>query len=115
MAQTALATTAGTTKNPTIATTLTMTAVDISNGNKFALTGREILILHNTGVSTRTYTISSVADPYGRSGDITTSNILAAAYMIIGPFDITAWRQTDGQMYFISTHADVKAGVYVLA
>lgn len=115
MAETALTTSAGTSKNPTAAATLTMTAIDISNGNKFPLTGREILILHNTGASIRTYTITSVADPYGRTGHITTQNIAVGAYMAIGPLDITAWRQTDGQLYITASNAEVKAGVYVLA
>ena len=114
MARTTLTKTAGVGPNPTAATTLTMTAGDASNGNQFTLTGREVVILHNTGVSTRTYTISSVADPYGRTGDITTQNITAGAYMALGPFGIDGWRQTDGYLYLTVSHADVKIGVYTL-
>jgi len=115
MAETALPTTAGTSRNPTAAVTLTMTAADVANGQKFALTGRELLILHNSGASTRTYTVTSVADPYGRLGHITTQNILAGAYMAIGPLDVQAWRQTDGQLYISVSNAEVLLGVYVLA
>ncbi len=115
MARTALTKSNGTSLNPTAAVTLTMTAGDASNGNQFTFTGRDVVILHNTGVSTRTYTITSVADPYGRTGDITTQNITAGAYMAIGPFSVDGWRQTDGQFYITVTHADVKIGAYVLA
>lgn len=114
MAQTALTKTAGVGPNPTAAVTLTMEAGDVSNGNKFALTGREVIVLHNTGASTRTYTITSVADPYGRTGHITTQNILAGAYMALGPIGLEGWKQTDGQLYLAVSHAEVKIGVYTL-
>lgn len=115
MARTALTTSASEGANPTDIATLTMTAGDASNGNKFPLTGREIVVFHNTGVSTRTITVSSVADPYGRTGDLTAVNITAGAYMWLGPFDIQGWRQTDGQLYVTVSHADVKIGICVLA
>jgi len=115
MPRTALTKTTGTSANPSAAVTLTMSAGDASNGNTFAFTGRDVVILHNTGASTRTYTITSIADPYGRTGDITTQNILTGVYMAIGPLSVDGWRQTDGQYYITVSHAEVKIGIYVLA
>ena len=51
--------------NPTAGVAVTMTAADTTNFEQFTLTGREVLIVHNTGGSSYTYTITSTADPYG--------------------------------------------------
>jgi hypothetical protein len=58
--------------------TLTFTACDTVNGNSFASTGREIVLINNTGGSTYTITITSVADQLGRSDTSLTSYSVAA-------------------------------------
>lgn len=94
---------------------LTMTAADAGNFEQVALTGRQILVWHNTGVSARTVTVTSIADgSKRRTGDITTYSIGAGKYGAAGPFEIDGWRQTDGYLYFAASHADVKFGVVTL-
>jgi len=93
---------------------LTMTAADASNLNAFVANGNDLIIAHNTGASTQTITITSTADPYGRSGSITTENITAGQYKIYGPYSLIGWVQTDGKIYLAASHADVKFGVVTL-
>jgi hypothetical protein len=113
MARTTLTKTTSPGPHPTAGVAATIAAGDVSNGNQFTWSGREILVLRNSGASTRTYTIASVADPQGRLGNITTQNILAGATHIIGPF--SEWfRQADGYVYVDVSHAEVLLGVIVL-
>ena len=100
--------------NPTAGVVVTMTAADTVNKEQFALTGREIVIIHNTGASSRTYTITSVADPYGRLGDITAQTIAAGAIHTVGPFGLLGWQQTGGFLYLEASNAEVKFGVIAL-
>lgn len=100
--------------NPSAGVAVTMTAADTSNKEQFALTGREILLVHNTGASSYTYTITSVADPYGRTGDITTQSIAAGAIHTLGPFGLAGWQQTDGRLYLEASNTAVKFGVVAL-
>lgn len=100
--------------NPTAGVAVTMTAADTVNKEQIALTGREIVIIHNTGESSRTYTITSVADPYGRLGDITAQTIAAGAIHTVGPFGLLGWQQTGGFLYLEASNAEVKFGVIAL-
>ena len=100
--------------NPTAGVAVTMTAADTSNLEQFTLTGREVLIVHNTGASSRTYTITSTPDPYGRTGDITTQTIAAGAIHTVGPFGLAGWQQTTGHLFLQASHAEVKFGVIAL-
>lgn len=95
------------------------TAVTMENGNVgdglyFTLTGREVLIIQNTNVGSQTWTATSVADPYGRTNDITTESIAASAIRVFGPINTIGWQQTNGQFYFTASSTDVKFGVIVL-
>lgn len=91
--------------------TLTMTAADTGNMNQFVASGKDLLVAHNTGASTYTITVTSVADPYGRTTDIAAVNIVAGAYMVFGPLELTGWMQTDGKIYLQSNNAAVKFGI----
>lgn len=62
--------------------TITMTALDASNGNSFTSTGREILIVQNTDSSAHTFTVTSVADNLGRSDTSLTSYSVGASGFI---------------------------------
>ena len=96
---------------------LTMTACSGSsgsNGNQFVCGGKDLVIAHNTGGSAYTITISSVADPYGRTGDVATYSLGAGEYGVFGPFDTTGWRQTDGYIYLEATNVAVKFGIVAL-
>lgn len=71
------------------------------------MTGREILIARNTGLSARVVTVTSVADPEtGRTGDITES-VPAGETYVLGPFSVKGFRQTNGKLYFEAAHADI--------
>lgn len=92
---------------------LTMEAADVTNGNQFVASGNDLVIAHNTGASAATITIRSVADPYGRTGDISYS-LGAGEYAVFGPFPCLGWQQSDGKIYLEASSADVKFGVLAL-
>jgi len=95
---------------------VTMTAADTTNKNSFPLTGREIVIAQNTGASSRTVTITSVDDRYGRSEDIAAESIAAGAIQVYGPgLALEGWQQTDGSLYLEANHAEVKFGILRLS
>jgi len=94
---------------------LTFTAADVTNGNQFKATGKELLIARNTNGATAYYvTISSVPDPYGRTGDISQYSIPADETHIFGPFPITGWQQSDGYIYVNAENAAIELAVVVL-
>jgi hypothetical protein len=79
---TALATTVLTQNNVSVtagALNLTFTACDATNGNSFVSTGREVLLVQNSGGSTYTFTVNSVADNFGRTDTSLTAYSLAAS------------------------------------
>lgn len=78
--------------------TLTETACDNVNGNSFPHTGREILLVHNTNASSGTFSVTSVADQYGRTGDISAYSVAASAIAVIDLDTITGWRQSNGNV-----------------
>lgn len=112
MARQDLTVTTGTSKDPTAAVSLTETAENTTDHSQFSLTTRDIVVIHNTGASTYTYTVTSVADERGRTGNITTANILAGAIMLLGPLSLEGWRQTDGKLYLDASNTAVKFGIY---
>jgi hypothetical protein len=83
-----------------------MTACDASNGNASPLQGGEFLLVRNSGASARVFSITSVADPFGRSGDIS-ETIQAGETRLYGPFLISGWRQNDGSIYYSGAHAEL--------
>lgn len=91
-------------------TTLTWTAVDITNTNKVVMSGRKLLLIfRNDDVATQTVTISSSADPFGRTADISAVDVAASAYAarILEP---VGWEQTLGGKDIIidASDADMK-------
>jgi hypothetical protein len=91
---------------------LTETACDTVNGNSFPLTGREILILHNTGASAYTVTISSVADSKGRADDIAAYSIPAGTIAVFSfRGGLEGWGQTDNTVHVTASNASVKMTV----
>lgn len=98
---------------PTAGTLVTFTAANPTDKEQFPLTGKEIVIARNSGASSRTITITSVAYN-GRTGNITAESIAAGAVRVFGPFDINGWRQTDGNLYLEANHAEVLFAVLTL-
>lgn len=94
--------------------TLTMTAADVGNGNKFTASGNDLIVVHNTDAGAQTFTITSVADAFGRTGHITAEAISAGAYKIVGPLPLAGWNQTDGTILCSGSHAGVKFGIISL-
>lgn len=101
---------------PSAGLLLTETAEDATNHSQFSNTGKEILVIHNTHASTGyTYTIYSVADESGRTGDITAQAIAATLVHIIGPFSLRpGWNQTTGLINVDANNASVKFAVIVI-
>lgn len=113
MARTVLTKTTAPSPYATAGTAVTFTAADTTNQNRFILTGRQIIIARNTGASTRTVTITSIADPiFGRSGTISAENITAGQVKVYGAGLATdGWLQTDGYLYLEANHAEVEFAV----
>lgn len=94
---------------PLTAEVLTWTAADVTNGNQFAFTGRELLLVRNVGAATYTVTFQAIAvagrqDPQHN----TAINVTAGAYVLFGDFDLKGWRQTDGKLYVSANNAAVE-------
>lgn len=87
------------------------TAADAVNGNSFASTGRELLLVNNSGASPYTVTVASVADGLKRSGDITAYSVAAGLFSMFGPFSQPGWQQTDGTVHVTASNAAIKFAV----
>jgi len=85
-----------------------------TDGEGWANTGRELLLVNNTTAGALTCTISSVAY-LGRIGDITAYSIAANTVAAFGPFDPRGWNQADGMVYCVGSAAGVKFAVVLLA
>lgn len=88
--------------------TLTWTAAS-TGADSIVMPGRRVLLLfRNSGASTRTITIASSFDPYGRKADISAVNIAAGA--IYGRFfEPRGWEQELGgrNLSVTCNHAEV--------
>jgi V8-like Glu-specific endopeptidase len=93
--------------------TLTFTACDTVNGNSFTATGREVLIVNNTGASPYTFTVTSVADNLGRTDtSLTTYSVAAGVITGIQMKYLTGWVQSGTQnVYLACSNAAVKYAV----
>lgn len=87
---------------------VTQTAADVTNKNQFALAYGDILLAFNSGAAPHNVTITSIADPYGRLGTITSDAVAAGAVEVFGPFKQEGWKQADGMLYFEADHAEIK-------
>lgn len=113
MAKTALTPVVSPGSYPTAIAALTWTAADITNGNSFPWTGKDIILAQNTDVGAQTVTVSSVADQEGRSDTVLTSVSLTAGgyYIIAGPLPGQGWRQSDGNIYLSASSVNVKFAI----
>lgn len=91
-----------------LALDIAFTAADATNLEQTAMTAPFILLAWNSGGTPATITISSVADPQRRTGDITTYTVGAGLIAAI-KFDSTVgWKQADGMLYYAASSANVK-------
>ncbi|MCL5995494.1 MAG: hypothetical protein M1546_05485 [Chloroflexi bacterium] len=70
--------------------------------------------MHNTGATSHTWTLSSTADRFGRTKDISAETIAAGAIRIFGPLELEGWVQTDGRVYVSANSTEVEFGVTTL-
>jgi hypothetical protein len=82
------------------------TAADVANGNSIVHDGRSLVIIAtNSGVSTRTITITPTAAVDGLAVAARTISMAASAVKLLGPFELSTY----GSPLAISAdHADIK-------
>lgn len=83
------------------------TAPTDTAGIEFVATGREVVLIHNTDVGAQTFTLASVADPYGRTGDITTYSLSAGEFAALIP-GVQGFIGTGGKVTIAVSNAAVK-------
>jgi len=105
MPRTALTPITGVVTNPAAGVVLTWTAADVANGNKVAHTGKELILVQNSGGAAYTFTFASAADSLGRVKDIATESIAAGAFKVFGVPQLDGWRQTDGTLWLNASNA----------
>ena len=91
----------------------TLAAGTITDGDVFACTGREILIVHNSGLGAATITIKSESDDRGRTGDIASYSLAAGDYSVFGVGLTTArgWKNASGKIRITVSSADLLVAV----
>jgi hypothetical protein len=96
---------------PQAAGWLTFAAADASNGNSVALTTKSIMVYaRNSGGSSQTLDVLSVADAYGRTDDARFT-IPAGDILELGPYAQAGWAQADGALWLDASSADVLLSV----
>lgn len=96
--------------NPTAGVAVTMTAANTTDKEQYTVADGDVILVHNTGLSSRTYTVTSVADPFGRTGDVSGVSIAAGAIHALR-VGLEGWRQTNGYVYLEANNAEVKFGI----
>lgn len=91
--------------------TFTAAGASFADGAGFVLSEKEILLAYNPDSSAHTITVSSVADPYNRTGDITAYSLGASEYCVFPQFKRDGWSQTNGQLYIAANSALVQFAV----
>jgi hypothetical protein len=75
------------------------TSADQANGNYFVGTGRELIEIQNADAGAQTFTITSKADPYGRTGNVSAYSMAAGEHAIFWLGNLVGWDQGGGQIY----------------
>ena len=94
----------------------TFAAGTVTDGDTFACTGRELLIVNNTNIGTQTVTIVSVDDETNRSEDITIYSLASGDFAVFGQglTNSKGWKSTAGTIRITVSHAEVKVAVLQL-
>ncbi len=85
-----------------------------TNGDQFVSSGNDIVICRNDQIGAQTITFYTAEDPYGLTDEIATYSIGAGEYAIFGIFQTVPWRQTDGNVYLGTSHADILIAIIAL-
>lgn len=81
------------------------------DGVEFVATGRELILVNNTGASARTVTVKSAPDALGRSGDVTAYSVGAGEFAQLGVRSNPGWRQANGRVWVDMSHAELEIAV----
>jgi len=89
----------------------TAAGADFADGAGFPMSSRHLVLVRNGNSGQQSVTFTSVTDQLNRKGDITTYALAAGEFGVFGPFERSGWMQTDGQLYFAASAADVEFAV----
>lgn len=90
------------------------TAADVVNKNCARASGNDLILVRNTHeTDAKAVTITSQADSFNRTRDITES-LAAGTQRMYGPFKFVGWRDTSGFLNFEGASADVEFAVIEL-
>lgn len=91
---------------------ITTTAAD-AGGDQFAATGKEILLIHNSGSGSVVVTINAAVDKSGRSAPDCVTTVGAGLYSFVGPlYKIDGWATAAGAIQLATdTAADTSYAV----
>ncbi len=90
----------------------TYLAADVANKEQTKLTGQEILLVRNVdGAGAHNITITSVDDTFNRSENVTNYSLGLNEFAMFGPFKLTGWIQTDGNLYFEADNVNIEFAV----
>ncbi len=92
---------------------VTMTAADVTNGNRFVASGKDLVIARNSGAVVRHVTITSQRDETNRLGTIANEELAAGAIHIYGPLPRDGW-ESGGYILCSADNAEVFFGVITL-
>ena len=85
---------------------ITFTAADTSNLNEFVFTGKEVLLVTNSGASPYTVTFTSAPDEHGRTDDVAAYSVPAGeTHAFSFRQGAAGWLQSDGHVYFQGSNA----------
>lgn len=88
-----------------------LAAADNTNGNYFVGTGKELILVQNTAGGAGTFTLTSIADPFGRLGSITTYSLAAGEFAMFWLGALVGWDQGGGQIYLDASAATIKFAI----
>ena len=84
-----------------------------SDGDTFVCTGRELLIVNNTDVATKTITVVATDDETNRAESITTYSLAAGDFAAfgVGLTNAKGWKSSTGTIRITVEDADIKVAV----
>lgn len=89
----------------------TFEAADVSNGNKFTITGDEVIHARNTDTTSNNVILKSVKDDLGRKGDVTLS-VSASSFVVKGPMARDGWENSSGEMDVSANSNKIEFSIY---
>ena len=90
---------------------VTWTASDASNNNKFAATGRDLLLVRNVAVGAKTFTLTSQYNAYNRLGTITAYSLGASEVAMFWFGNTAGWADSSGNIILDSEDANIEYAV----